>query len=89
MTSPDAGLPGLEPAGRNKPSLLCRGAGAQEILMKKAIKNIMGRRSFLGAAGAGTAAFWSEDSAAAYQNHVNTNSKPSDLKRLSDETECG
>jgi L-alanine-DL-glutamate epimerase-like enolase superfamily enzyme len=48
--------------------------------MKKAIQNIMGRRSFLGAAGLGAAAFWSEDSAQAYQNNVNTNSKPTDLK---------
>lgn len=48
--------------------------------MKKAIQKMMGRRSFLGAAGLGASAFFSGDAAEAYQNNVNTNSRPSELK---------
>src|SRR5437588_9798911 len=39
------------------------------------------RRSFFrAAAGAAAAAFWADESIEAYQQHVNTNSKPTDLK---------
>jgi L-alanine-DL-glutamate epimerase-like enolase superfamily enzyme len=49
--------------------------------MKKTVKNLMGRRSFFRtAAGAGAAAFWADETLEAYQQNVNTNSKPSDLK---------
>ncbi len=41
----------------------------------------MQRRSFLrAAAGAAATAFWADETVEAYQQHVNTNSKPSDLK---------
>jgi L-alanine-DL-glutamate epimerase-like enolase superfamily enzyme len=43
--------------------------------------NSVHRRSFLrAAAGAAAAAFWSDEAIEAYQEHVNTNSKPSELK---------
>src|SRR5215472_8643372 len=38
------------------------------------------RRSFLRAAAGAAAAFWAEETLEAYQQHVNTNSKPSELK---------
>src|SRR5947199_4355930 len=39
------------------------------------------RRSFIrAAAGAAAAALWADETLEAYQEHVNTNSKPSDLK---------
>ncbi len=38
------------------------------------------RRSLLAGAGVAASSFWAEDSLVAYQNHVNSNSKPSDLK---------
>ena len=52
-------------------------------LMKRlfAQRNGIGRRSFLrSAAGAAATGFWADETIEAYQNHVNTNSKPSDLK---------
>ena len=50
--------------------------------MKQSLRKLMGRRNFFrsAVAGAGGAAFWANDSLEAYQNNVNTNSKPSDLK---------
>lgn len=49
--------------------------------MKPSFKKLgIGRRSFLRtAAGAAAAGFWADETIEAYQNHVNTNSKPSDL----------
>jgi L-alanine-DL-glutamate epimerase-like enolase superfamily enzyme len=44
------------------------------------LKTSQSRRSFVRAAAGVAGAFWSEESIQAYQNHVNTNSKPSDLK---------
>jgi L-alanine-DL-glutamate epimerase-like enolase superfamily enzyme len=45
------------------------------------MRNLTNRRSFFGAAaGAAAATFWASDTLAAYQNTVNTNSKPSELK---------
>jgi L-alanine-DL-glutamate epimerase-like enolase superfamily enzyme len=38
------------------------------------------RRSFLRAAAGAAAAFWADETIEAYQEHVNTNSKPSELK---------
>ena len=43
-------------------------------------KTSLSRRSFVGTAAGIAGAFWAEDKIQAYQNHVNTNSKPSDLK---------
>ncbi|HEY3838177.1 MAG TPA: mandelate racemase/muconate lactonizing enzyme family protein [Bryobacteraceae bacterium] len=43
-------------------------------------KSSSSRRSFVRAAAGIAGAFWAEESIQAYQNHVNTNSKPSDLK---------
>jgi L-alanine-DL-glutamate epimerase-like enolase superfamily enzyme len=44
-------------------------------------RNGIGRRSFLrSAAGVAAAGFWADETIEAYQNHVNTNSKPSELK---------
>ncbi len=41
----------------------------------------LGRRGFLrGAAGVAAAGFWADETIEAYQNNVNTNSKPSELK---------
>lgn len=49
--------------------------------MKRAIRNLLGRRSFFRtAAAAGAATFWADETIEAYQGTVNTNSKPSDLK---------
>src|ERR1700683_3365064 len=43
-------------------------------------KTSQSRRSFVRAAAGIAGAFWAEENIQAYQNHVNTNSKPSDLK---------
>src|SRR6516164_5143635 len=43
-------------------------------------KTNLNRRSFVRAAAGIAGAFWAEESIQAYQSHVNTNSKPSDLK---------
>jgi L-alanine-DL-glutamate epimerase-like enolase superfamily enzyme len=43
-------------------------------------KSSQSRRSFVRAAAGIAGAFWAEENIQAYQNHVNTNSKPSDLK---------
>src|SRR5579885_905403 len=50
--------------------------------MKPSFKKLgIGRRSFLRrAAGAAAAGFWADETIEAYQSHINTNSKPSDLK---------
>jgi len=44
------------------------------------LKNSQSRRSFVRAAAGIAGAFWAEENIQAYQNHVNTNSKPSELK---------
>jgi L-alanine-DL-glutamate epimerase-like enolase superfamily enzyme len=45
------------------------------------MKNFLSRRSFFrGAAGVAAGAFWADDTLEAYQQRVNTSSKPSDLK---------
>jgi L-alanine-DL-glutamate epimerase-like enolase superfamily enzyme len=44
------------------------------------LKTSQSRRSFVRAAAGIAGAFWAEENIQAYQNHVNTNSKPSDLK---------
>jgi L-alanine-DL-glutamate epimerase-like enolase superfamily enzyme len=43
-------------------------------------KTNMNRRSFVRAAAGIAGAFWAEETIQAYQSHVNTNSKPADLK---------
>ncbi len=43
-------------------------------------KTTQSRRSFVRAAAGIAGAFWAEETIQAYQNHVNTNSKPSELK---------
>ncbi len=49
--------------------------------MKSSLARLAGRRSFLtSAAGAFAASFWADDALEAATQHVNTNSKPSDLK---------
>lgn len=49
--------------------------------MKNALHRHLGRRNFLKAAGAAAAsAFWAEESLEAYQQHVNTRSRPSELR---------
>lgn len=49
--------------------------------MKSSLARLAGRRSFLtSAAGAFAASFWTDDALEAATQHVNTNSKPSDLK---------
>jgi L-alanine-DL-glutamate epimerase-like enolase superfamily enzyme len=49
--------------------------------MKKSVEKLLGRRSFLRrAGGAAAAAFWADETLEAYQQHVNTNSKPSELR---------
>ncbi len=49
--------------------------------MKHALKRLIGRRAFMtGAAGAGTAAFWPDETLEAATQRINTNSRPSDLK---------
>jgi L-alanine-DL-glutamate epimerase-like enolase superfamily enzyme len=49
--------------------------------MQKSNRKNLNRRSFLtAAAGAAAATFWTEDTIQAYQQNVNTNSNPSDLK---------
>ncbi len=49
--------------------------------MKRSLEKLMGRRSFLRrAAGGAAAAFWADETLEAYQQHVNTNSKPSELR---------
>ena len=44
------------------------------------LKTSRSRRSFVRAAAGIAGAFWAEETIQAYQNHVNTNSKPSELK---------
>src|ERR1700728_5259773 len=44
------------------------------------LKTSASRRSFVRAAAGIAGAFWAEETIQAYQNHVNTNSKPSELK---------
>ena len=44
------------------------------------LKTSQSRRSFVRAAAGIAGAFWAEENIQAYQNHVNTNSKPSELK---------
>src|SRR6195256_4947171 len=44
------------------------------------LKTSQSRRSFVRAAAGIAGAFWAEETIQAYQNHVNTNSKPSELK---------
>ena len=49
--------------------------------MKKSVEKLMARRSlFRKAAGTVAAAFWADETLEAYQQHVNTNSKPSELR---------
>jgi L-alanine-DL-glutamate epimerase-like enolase superfamily enzyme len=49
--------------------------------MKKSLRNLMGRRSFFGAAaGAAAASFWADDTLEAATQNVRTASKPSELK---------
>ncbi len=49
--------------------------------MKRSVAQMMGRRGFLRrAAGIAAAGFWADETIEAYQQNVNTNSKPSDLK---------
>lgn len=51
-------------------------------LMKSSLQRLAGRRSFLkkSALTAATAGFWANETIEAYQGHVNTSSKPSELK---------